>query len=184
MVFIHRLSEIGWDRMFNLFVRTDYTSVKFSPKVIKRQGRIGAAITCTSDMLIGIWFCFLVNHGRFNLSHADEHERVYHHRGQRFANACIIEQDCFRGGWGSALVWSGIMGGNKTCLIVTNGNINTQIYINDVLTAEAFSFIQFHGPSITFMHDKACPHSAAITRQFLATNNVNVLDWPANSPDL
>ena len=30
----------------------------------------------------------------------------------------------------------------------------------------------------------ARPHSAAITRQFLATNNVNVLDWPANSPDL
>ena len=27
-------------------------------------------------------------------------------------------------------------------------------------------------------------NSAAITRQFLATNNVNVLNWPANGPDL
>ena len=35
-----------------------------------------------------------------------------------------------------------------------------------------------------FMHDNVRPHSAAITRQFLATNNVKVLDWPANSPDL
>ena len=34
------------------------------------------------------------------------------------------------------------------------------------------------------MHDKARPHSAAMTRQFLVTNNINVLDWPANSPDL
>ena len=34
------------------------------------------------------------------------------------------------------------------------------------------------------MHDNARPHLAAITRRFLATNNVNVLDWPANSPDL
>ena len=34
------------------------------------------------------------------------------------------------------------------------------------------------------MHHNARPHSAAITRQFLATNDVNVLDWPANSPDL
>ena len=33
------------------------------------------------------------------------------------------------------------------------------------------------------MHNNASPHSAAITRQILATNNVNVLDWPANSPD-
>ena len=49
---------------------------------------------------------------------------------------------------------------------------------------EALSFIQFHGPNVTFMHDNACPHLAAITRQFLATNNVNVLEWPVNSPDL
>ena len=34
------------------------------------------------------------------------------------------------------------------------------------------------------MHDNARPHSATITRQFLATHNVNVLDWPANSPGL
>ena len=49
---------------------------------------------------------------------------------------------------------------------------------------EALPFIQFHGPNVTFMHDNARPHLAAITRQFLATNNVSVLDWPANSPDL
>ena len=34
------------------------------------------------------------------------------------------------------------------------------------------------------MHDNARPHLAAITRQFLATNNVNVLDLHANSLDL
>ena len=68
------------------------------------------------------------------------------------------------------------MGGNKTRLIVINGNINAQTYINDVLVVEAPTFIQFHGPNVTFMHGNACPHSAAITRQFLATNNVNVFD--------
>ena len=49
---------------------------------------------------------------------------------------------------------------------------------------EALPFIQFHGPNVTFMYDNARAHSAAITRQFLATNNVNVLDWRVNSPDL
>ena len=39
---------------FNLFVHTDRTSVKFSSDVIERQGGIGATVTCTSDMLIGI----------------------------------------------------------------------------------------------------------------------------------
>ena len=33
-------------------------------------------------------------------------------------------------------------------------------------------------------HDNARPHTARLTRQFLATNNVNVLDWPSMSPDL
>ena len=75
------------------------------------------------------------------------------------------------------------MGGNKTRLIVINGNINAQTYINNVLAVETLPFIQFHGPNVTFMHDNAGPHSAAITGQFLATNNVNVLYWPANSPD-
>ena len=56
--------------------------------------------------------------------------------------------------------------------------------INDILAVEALPFIQFHGPSVTFMQDNARPHSAAITRQFLATNNVDVLDWPANGPDI
>ena len=35
------------------------------------------------------------------------------------------------------------------------------------------NFIQFHGLNVT-----------AITRQFLTTNNVNVLDFPANRPGL
>ena len=102
--------------------------------------------------------------------------------GERFVDACVIEWNCFGGG--SVLVYGGIMGGNKTRLIVINGNINAHTYINDVLAVEALLFIQFHGPNVTFMHDNARPHSAAITRQLLTTNNVNVLDWPGNSPDL
>ena len=76
------------------------------------------------------------------------------------------------------------MGGNKTRLIVTSGNINALTYINCVFALEDLPIIQFHGPNVTFMYDNDRPHLAAITRQFLLTNNVNVLDWPANSLDL
>jgi ABC-type cobalamin/Fe3+-siderophores transport system ATPase subunit len=76
------------------------------------------------------------------------------------------------------------MGGNKTRLNVINGNINAQTYINNVIAVEALPFIQLRGQNVTFMHDNARPHTAAITRQFLATNSVNILDWPANSLDL
>ena len=79
-------------------------------------------------------------------------------------HACVIQRDRFGGG--SVLVWGGVMGGNKTRLIVINGNINTQTYINDVLAVEALPFIHSHGPNVTFMHDNARPHSTAITKQF------------------
>ena len=34
------------------------------------------------------------------------------------------------------------------------------------------------------MHDNARPHVAKICRQFLNRNNVNILPWPAVSPDM
>ena len=129
---------------------------------------------------------------RFNLSYTDGRESLSA-SGREFCRCGVIERYRFRGG--SFLVWGGTMGGNKIRLNVINGNINAQTYINDVLAVEAVPFIKFHGPNVTFISDNDRPHSAAITRQFLATNrwvsvalthrnNVNVLDWPANSSDL
>ena len=76
------------------------------------------------------------------------------------------------------MVWGGIMGRRKTNLIVVQGNLNAQGYINQILQPEAVPFLQRHGPAI-LMHDNAriCP-------QFLNRNNVNVLPWPAVSPDM
>ena len=91
MVFIHRLSE----KTLKLFVLTDRTSVK----VIEWQGGISATVTCTSDLLIGIWFCFLMNVG-LTLAMLS-----YCRLGERFADVCVIERDHFGGG--SVVVWWG-----------------------------------------------------------------------------
>ena len=64
--------------------------------------------------------------------------------GERFPDACVIERDRFGGV--SVLVWGGIMGCIKTCLIVIYANINAQTYINDVLTVKALPFIHFNDP--------------------------------------
>lgn len=150
----HRAARRDWCRRHRRFRRADWRSVLFSDE------------------------------SRFNVSHADGRERVYRRRGrgERYADACVIERDRFGGG--SVLVWGGIMNGQKTRLIVIQGNINAQSYIRDVLQPEVVPFINRNGPNISLMHDNARPHTAAVTRRFLANNNVNVLDWPANSPDL
>ena len=109
---------------------------------------------------------------RFNLSHHDGRIRVFRRRGERFADNCLIERDRFGGG--SVMVWDGIMGRRKTNLIVVQGNLNAQGYINQILQPEA----------AILMHDNARPYVARICRQFLNRNNVNVLPWPAVSPDM
>ena len=118
---------------------------------------------------------------RFNLSHHVGRIRVFRRRWERFADNCLIERDQFGGG--SIMVWGGIMGRRKTNLIVVQGNLNAQCYINQILRPEAVPFFQRHGPAI-LMHDNARPHVARIYRQFLNKNNVNVLPWPAVSPDM
>ena len=118
---------------------------------------------------------------RFNLSHHDGRTRVFRRRGERFADNCLIERDRFGGG--CVMVWGGIIGRKNTNLIVVQGNLNAQGYVNQILQPEAVPFLQRHGPAI-LMHDNARPHVARICRQFLNRNNVNVLPRPAVSPDI
>ena len=53
----------------------------------------------------------------------------------------------------------GITGRRKTNLIVVQGNLNAQVYINQILQPEAVRFLQRPGPAI-LMHDNAKPHVA------------------------
>ena len=56
-------------------------------------------------------------------------------------------------------------------------------YRDDSLAAEVLPFINAI-PHVTFQQDNAPSHTARVTRDFLNTNNVNVLPWPSKSPDL
>lgn len=49
---------------------------------------------------------------RFKLFRADGNKRVYRRQGERFVDACVIENDRFGGG--SVMVWGGIAYGLKT----------------------------------------------------------------------
>ena len=82
---------------------------------------------------------------RFNLSHADGRIRVYRRTGERYADCCVIQRDRFGGG--SVMVWGGICGGRKTRLLVLDGNLNAQRYINEVLVPEVIPFLLQNGPN-------------------------------------
>ena len=91
------------------------------------------------------WVLFF-DESKFNLSHHDSRIQVFRKRGERFADKCLIERDRFGGV--SVMVWGGITGRRKTNLIVVQGNLNAQGYINQILQPEAVLFLQRHGPAI------------------------------------
>ena len=57
-------------------------------------------------------------------------------------------------------------------------------YRDEIIEPIVIPFLRQHGPGITFQHDNARPHTARVVHYVLNQNNVNVLPWPANSPDL
>ena len=118
---------------------------------------------------------------RFQIFRADGRVRVYRRRGERSAECCVQETVPFGGG--SVMVWAGICGQERTDLVVIDQNLNAQRYIDQVLRPVALPFLQRHR-RILLQQDNARPHTARVTQQFLAINNVNVLPWPARSPDM
>ena len=117
---------------------------------------------------------------RFLLFRSDRRRRVYRRRGERFVDSCVIERD--RYGGGGVMVWGGICHGHKTPLIFIDGNLTAIRYRDNVLTPIVLPFVRRY--NVTFQQDNARPHVARICMDFLATNHVNVLPWPAYSPDL
>ena len=48
------------------------------------------------------------------------------------------------------MVWGGICGGRKTSLLVLDGSLNAQRYINEVLVPEVIPFLLHNGPNLNF----------------------------------
>lgn len=118
---------------------------------------------------------------RFNLSRSDGRTRVYRRKGERYADCCVVERDRFGGG--SVMVWAGICGCHRTDLITIEGNLTAQRYCDEILEPTVRPFMEGHLDH-RFQQDNARPHSARITRQYFDDHDIDVLPWPANSPDL
>jgi transposase len=97
-----------------------------------------------------------------------------------------------RNDWGgpSIMVWGGIGLNVKLCPVIflnldpgrSNG-ITAARYIDQVLRPHVVPHFARH-QNKTFQQDNARAHTARATRDFLQQNNVNVMNWPALSPDL
>ena len=95
---------------------------------------------------------------RFLLDMLDRRRRVWRRRGERYANCAIVEHD--RYGRGSLMVWGGISVRSRTELLVLNGTLTGQRYINEVIKPVVLPFVQQH--HVVVQDDNARPHRARI----------------------
>jgi transposase len=79
------------------------------------------------------------------------------------------------------MVWGGIWVGGRTKLHVFEANVNSEEYQNVIW--EYLIEPQLDADKM-FLQDNARPHVSASTRDFLKNFDIDVLDFPAMSPDL
>lgn len=118
---------------------------------------------------------------RFCLQHHDGRIRVWRHRGERMLNSCVMHRHT--GPAPGIMVWGGIGYHSRTPPVRIAGTLNSQRYISEVLEPVVLPYLQGL-PTAIFQQDNARPHVARIVQGFFVNRQIELLPWPARSPDL
>ncbi|GFX75217.1 transposable element Tcb1 transposase [Trichonephila clavipes] len=81
------------------------------------------------------------------------------------------------------MVWGGIGYHSRTPLERIVGTLNSQCYISEVLDPVVLPYLQGLAIAI-FQQENARPHVARIVQRFFVNHQIELLPWPARSPDL
>jgi len=81
------------------------------------------------------------------------------------------------------MIWAGIFHNGKTELISVAGNLTSHKHCDEIIEPVVVPIMRQHDVTL-FRQDNACPHTARYTQDALRRNNVQVLSWPARSPDI
>ena len=88
-------------------------------------------------------------------------------------------------GGGGIMVWGAISYFGKTEIVFIEKNLNSLQYI-EIIKKYYFNFIKEYEDyeDFTFQQDNASVHTSKKTMRFFSKKGINILGWPANSPDL
>jgi len=96
----------------------------------------------------------------------------------------LLTHECDRFGGGGVMVWAGITHCGRTELKIVEGRLTGLRYRDEILQPIVQPFIARHGNRHTFQQDNARCHVAHVCMNFIQQQNIDVLPWPALSPDL
>ena len=119
---------------------------------------------------------------KFNMFGSDGKKHVRRRTGERLSPQCVKKTVKFGGG--SVMMWGMISSDGVGSLVRLFGNINAEIY-KQLLQKHVIGTLRVapNQPSI-FMQDNAPCHKAKKVTNYLQEEEIRVMDWPAQSPDL
>ncbi|GFU93004.1 transposable element Tc1 transposase [Trichonephila clavipes] len=117
---------------------------------------------------------------RFTLWNHDSRIRR-RYAGERCLPECVIERHS--GLIPGVMVWGVISYHGRSNLLRFEGNLNSNRYVHEVLQPEVVPFLQgIHGA--VFQQDNTRPHVAKTVRDFCSAQHMQLLPWPAYSPNM
>ena len=119
---------------------------------------------------------------RFTLFHSDGRARVLCRQGWRLRDACIQHPGGNRGP--SVMVCDAIHHGGKSELVVLNGTLNCQRDIGLVRDSMRPWATGGFWQNFVYDQDNATPHIVRDTAALQVHKVMEVMDWPAWSPDM
>ncbi|GFY15082.1 transposable element Tcb2 transposase [Trichonephila clavipes] len=130
------------------------------------------------------WACVLFSdESRFSLSSDCRRQLIWRESGTAYRLENIQEKDRYP--TCSIMVWAGIMINGHTRLhVVANGTMTGQRYIDEVLLPHVRLFRGAVGDKFVFMDDNATCHRTHVVQDYLDSEGIQRLVWPARSPDL
>ncbi|UYV76648.1 hypothetical protein LAZ67_14001573, partial [Cordylochernes scorpioides] len=118
---------------------------------------------------------------RFCLQHHDCRTRVWRHHGEKMLNSCVMHRHT--GPAPGIMVWGGIGYHCRTPLVRIAGTLNSQRYISEVLDPVVLPYLQGL-PTAIFQQANARSHVERIVQRLFVNRQIELLPWPARSPDL
>lgn len=120
---------------------------------------------------------------RFSLDTDSRRTFIWREPGTRYHPSLIREKDHYGGG--GVMVWAGIMLDGRTPLhVFDKGSLTAMRYREEILEPYVRLFRGAVGPGFLLMDDNARPHRAQVVDDYLESEDIRRMDWPARSPDL
>ncbi|GBM23009.1 Transposable element Tc1 transposase [Araneus ventricosus] len=120
---------------------------------------------------------------RFNLNTDSRRTFIWREPATRYLPSNVREINHYGGG--GLMVWAGIMLDGRTPLhVFERGTVTGIRYSDEILEPYVRLFRGAVGPEFILMDDNARAHGALLVDEFLESEDIRRMDWPARSPDL